>query len=70
MPEASATIDGADVLKELVPGTNHKSIAKFSSRAQKGYKIIVHYLQNCLKNHSNKRFIFMDAEIDDAVNQC
>ncbi|KAM0547225.1 hypothetical protein ACHAPJ_010487 [Fusarium lateritium] len=50
VPEASACIDGSDVLREHLPGCDHKSMAKFNSRTDKGYMIILDYLEQALKS--------------------
>ncbi|KAJ3546378.1 hypothetical protein NM208_g2021 [Fusarium decemcellulare] len=49
VPEASACIDGPDILKEHLPGCDHKSMAKFNSRTDKGYTIVLDYLQQALE---------------------
>ena len=41
----SACIDGPDVLKEQIPGRNHKSMVKFASRNEKAYEIVSYYIQ-------------------------
>ncbi|KAK0620840.1 hypothetical protein B0T14DRAFT_567558 [Immersiella caudata] len=48
VPEISVFIDGSDVLKEAIPGSDHRTMAKFAARSEKGYTIVVDYIRSCL----------------------
>ncbi|KAH8892335.1 hypothetical protein GQ53DRAFT_841100 [Thozetella sp. PMI_491] len=49
VPEASACIDGSEVLKEHIPGRDHRSMARFASRTDKGYMIVLDYIKRALQ---------------------
>ncbi|KAI1733350.1 hypothetical protein F4680DRAFT_465271 [Xylaria scruposa] len=66
VPQTSACIDGPDVLKEQIPGVNHHTMAKFSSRLDKGYLIIPDYLRRSLRSSgTNSR---LDMQFNSQIN--
>ncbi|KAF4447623.1 ribonuclease p mrp subunit [Fusarium albosuccineum] len=67
VPEASACIDGPDILKEHLPGCDHKSMAKFNSRTDKGYTIVLDYLQQALETTFSPED--SDTEAEDGEEQ-
>jgi hypothetical protein len=48
VPEASACIDGPEIMKERIPGADHRSMAKYSTHTDKGYEIVLDYIIRCI----------------------